>query len=166
LDGAGNLYIADVANARIRKISNGIITTVAGNGTYGFSGDGGPATSAALERPYGIAAGAAGTFYIADTGNNRVRRVSNGVITTIAGTGEKRFGGENVPATSAQLDGPAGLVADAAGNLFIADTNNDRVRKVSMVNALVPAASAKGSAVEVSLRIGEAASNSVTIAVK
>ena len=87
MDSAGNLYIADTVNNRIRKVSNGVITTVAGNGTCCFSGDNGPATSAQLYGPQGVAVDSAGNLYIADTGNNRIRKVSNGVITTVAGNG-------------------------------------------------------------------------------
>jgi uncharacterized protein (TIGR03437 family) len=131
MDSAGNLYIADSLNHRIRKVSNGVITTVAGNGTRGFSGDNGPATSAQLNNPYGVAADSAGNLYIADTGNSRVRKVSGGVITTVAGNGTAGFGGDNGPATSAQLNNPYVVAMDSAGNLYIADRSNSRIRKVS-----------------------------------
>jgi sugar lactone lactonase YvrE len=129
VDSAGNLYIAD--NNRIRKISNGVITTVAGNGTYGFSGDNGPATSAQLFNPQGIAVDSAGNLYIADTFNNRIRKVSGGVITTVAGNGTSGSRDENIPATTAQLNWPYGVAVDSAGNLYIANTYNNRVCKVS-----------------------------------
>jgi sugar lactone lactonase YvrE len=142
VDAAGNLSIADTANNRIREISNGVITTVAGNGTKGFSGDNGPATSAQVSHPEGLAVDAMGNLYIADTYNGRVREVSNGVITTVAGDGICNIGpgfeglgyltddsGDNGPATSAQICGPAGLAVDTAGNLYIGDIAN--VRKVS-----------------------------------
>ncbi len=128
MDSAGNLYIADTDNNRIRKVSNGVITTVAGNGTQGFSGDNGPATSAQLYIPGGVAVDSAGNLYIADTYNNRIRKVSNGVITTVAGNGTVGFGGDNGPATSAQLNTPVAVAVDSAGNLYIADTNNNRIR--------------------------------------
>jgi uncharacterized protein (TIGR03437 family) len=132
VDSAGNLYIADFNNSRIRKVSNGVITTVAGIGEYySFSGDNGPATSAGLYSPEGIAVDSAGDLYIADSGNNRVRKVSNGVITTVAGNGTQGFGGDDGPATSAQLGGPAGVAVDFAGNLYIADSGNQCIRKVS-----------------------------------
>jgi uncharacterized protein (TIGR03437 family) len=133
VDSAGNLYIADYSSQRIRKVSSGIITTIAGNGTKGFSGDGGPATSAelALAQAPGLAVDSAGNVYIADTGNNRVRMVSNGIITTVAGNGTCCFSGDGGPATAAQLDGPEGVAVDSAGNLYIADTFNLRIRKVS-----------------------------------
>jgi uncharacterized protein (TIGR03437 family) len=131
VDAAGNLYIADTYNNRIRKVSNGVIVTVAGTGTQGYSGDNGPAISAELGFPYGVAVDAAGNLYIADFGNNRIRKVSNGVITTVAGNGTYGYSGDNGPATSAQLNYPEGVAVDAAGNLYIADTSNNRIRKVS-----------------------------------
>jgi uncharacterized protein (TIGR03437 family) len=129
VDSAGNLYIAD--RYSVRKVSGGVITTVAGNGTLGFSGDNGPALSAELNGPTGVAVDSAGNLYIADTLNNRIRKVSNGVITTVAGNGNPGFGGDNGPATSAQLYYPGGIVLDSAGSLYIADTHNFRIRKVS-----------------------------------
>jgi sugar lactone lactonase YvrE len=150
VDSAGNLYIADTYNSRIRKVSNGVITTVAGGGAQGldgFSGDNGPATSASLDAPMGLAVDEIGDLYIADTFNNRIRKVSNGVITTVAGNGTAGFSGDYGPATSAQLNiigytgGPvtdvnmaltfAGVAVDSVGDLYISDTNNNRVRKVS-----------------------------------
>ena len=131
VDSAGNLYVADFGNNRIRKVSNGTITTVAGNGTGGFSGDNGPAASAQLRQPQGIAVDSAGILYMADTYNNRIRKVSNGAITTVAGSGTQGFSGDNGPATNAQLNLPFGVVVDSAGDLYIADLNNHRIRKVS-----------------------------------
>jgi uncharacterized protein (TIGR03437 family) len=132
LDAGGNLYIANEGNARVRKVSpSGTITTVAGNGIYGFSGDGGPATSAALDQPQSVAVDGAGNLYIADAWNARIRKVSpSGTITTVAGNGGG-FSGDGGPATSASLSHPSGLALDAAGNLYIADQNNARIRKVS-----------------------------------
>jgi len=131
VDSAGNLYIADTYNSRIRKVTNGAITTVAGNGTQSFSGDNGPATSAQLYGSHGVAAGPDGSVYIADSSNNRIRKVSNSVITTVAGTGTAGFSGDNGPAISAQLTDPEGVAVDSAGNLYIADTGYSRVRKVA-----------------------------------
>ena len=132
VDSAGNLYIADSGHYRIRKVSIGVITTVAGNGMKdGLSGDGGPATSAPLFDAFGIAVDSAGNLYIADSGHYRIRKVSNGVITTVAGNGTDGFSGDGGPATSAQLSHPYGVAVDSAGNLYIADTVNNRVRKVS-----------------------------------
>ena len=129
VDSAGNLYITDTGNSRIRKVSNGVITTVAGNGTFGFSGDNGPATSAGLSTPFGVAVDSAGNVYIADTENSRIRKVSNGVITTIAGNGTSGFSGDDGPATSARLSSPFGVAVDSAGNLYIADRENDRIER-------------------------------------
>ena len=131
VDAAGNLYISDPGNSVVRKVSGGVITTVAGNGTAGFSGDNQPATSAMLNGPAGIAVDTAGNLYIADYGNNRIRKVSGGTITTVAGNGTGTFAGDNAPATSASLWNPLDVKADAAGNLYIADYGNNRVRMVT-----------------------------------
>jgi uncharacterized protein (TIGR03437 family) len=126
LDSAGNLYVVDFYNNRIRKVSRaGIITTFAGNGTSGYSGDGGPATAAQLNAPGGVAADASGNLYIADSGNSRIRVVSpQGIITTIAGNGVAGY-------ASDELSYPADIAVNAAGNVYIADTGNLRVRKLS-----------------------------------
>ncbi|MCI0625520.1 MAG: IPT/TIG domain-containing protein [Acidobacteria bacterium] len=133
VDAGGNLFIADTENHRIRKVTpDGTITTVAGNGELGFSGDGGSATSARIHFPTGIMVDRAGNLFIADAGNNRIRKVSaTGVISTIAGSGTAGFSGDFGPATSAQLHRPTDLAIDRAGNLFIADSSNHRIRKVS-----------------------------------
>ena len=130
VDSAGNLYIADTLNNRIRKVSNGVITTVAGNGSPGFGGDNGPATSAQLYYPGGIVLDSAGSLYIADTYNSRIRKVANGVITTVAGNGMQGFKGDNIPATSALIS-PAGIALDSADNLYIADFYAVGIRKIS-----------------------------------
>ena len=131
IDSTGNLFFAEVN--RVRKVSpSGIITTVAGNGLPGYSGDGGPATSARLSTPYGIAVDGNGNFYISDHGNSCVRKVSSsGIITTVAGSGSFGFSGDGGPATNAQLNGTLAVAVDNAGNLFIDDHNNRRIRKVS-----------------------------------
>jgi hypothetical protein len=133
VDGAGNLYIADTTNNRIRMVtlSSGIITTVAGNGSGGFSGDGNPATSAQLYNPFGVAVDGSGNLYIADFDNSRIREVTGGIINTVAGNGAKGFGGDGNPATSAELFYPTGVAVDGVGNLYIADTDNDRIRMVA-----------------------------------
>jgi sugar lactone lactonase YvrE len=135
VDAAGNLVIADQNNSRIRRVdaATGVITTVAGNGVAGYAGDGGPAASASLAYPHGVAVDAAGNLFVADLNNNRVRKVdaATGVITTVAGNGVPGYAGDGGPAIAAALDSPFGLAADAAGNLFIADTANERVRKVT-----------------------------------
>ena len=134
-DTAGDLFIADSNNNVIREVnlSTGVITTVAGNGTWGYSGDGGAATSARLFDPMGVAVDAAGDLFIADSGNNVIREVnvSTGVITTVAGNGTWGYSGDGSAATSAELNDPTGVVVDAAGNLFIADSGNNVIRKVN-----------------------------------
>jgi PKD repeat protein len=138
VDAAGNVYVADQGNHRVRKVTaDGVITTVAGTGERGFSGDDGQATSARLNDPNGVAVDAAGNIYIADMGNMRVRRVSAaGVITTVAGTGFIGSSGDGGPATSATLAFPSGVAVDAAGNVYIADQLNDRVRKVTATGVI------------------------------
>ncbi len=131
VDGNGNIYFADSGNHRIRKLSAGIIGTVAGNGVPGFSGDTGPATAAQVDTPCGIAIDAAGNIVIADYYNHRVRRVSNGVITTVGGNGVQGFAGDDGPAAAAQMNDPFVLTVDAAGNIFIADYGNNRIRRIS-----------------------------------
>ncbi len=137
LDGAGNLYIADTNNNVIREVNlrTGTITTVAGNGTPGYAGDGGAATAATLNSPEGVAVDSAGNLYIADTDNQAVREVfaSTGKITTIAGdgTGIAGFSGDGAPAIHAKLNEPYSVALDYAGNLYIADSANDRVRQVN-----------------------------------
>ncbi|MEU5053687.1 NHL repeat-containing protein [Streptomyces sp. NPDC021096] len=132
LDGAGSLYIADYQNHRVRKVGpDGVITTVAGDGSKGYGGDGGPATAAGLRDPAGVALDGRGNLYIADRFNQRVRRVGpDGIITTVAGDGTAAFGGDGGPATAASLNFPHALVVDGVGNLYIADDYNHRVRKV------------------------------------
>lgn len=130
VDAAGNLYLADSHNNRIREVHNGVITTIAGTGTAGYGGDGGTATSAQLDLPLAVAVDAAGNLYIADTNNQRIRKVINGVITTIAGNGEQGYAGDGGAATSAEIDTPSGIAVDASGNLYIADSHNQRVREI------------------------------------
>ncbi len=157
-DAAGNVYIATsffnfpgIRNERIRKVSpGGIIATVAGNGEYGFSGDGGPATSAALGSPTAVAVDRAGNLFIATSGENydneRIRRVSpDGIITTVAGTGTAGFSGDGGPAVDAQLNFPAGLAVDGLGNLFIAGARNSRIRQVSPDGIVTTVADGSGS---------------------
>ncbi len=131
-DSAGNLYIADTNDNVIREVSTaGVISTVAGNGSQGYAGDGGAATSALLNAPTGVAVDASGNLYIADTLNNRIREVSGGTITTIAGTGAAGFSGDGGPATAAALSQPAAVAIDAQGDIYIADTNNNRIREIT-----------------------------------
>ena len=146
VDSAGSLYIADTQNNRVRKVSGGAISTVAGSGTAGFGGDGGAATSAQLNAPFGVAVDAAGNLYIAEFSNNRVRKVStNGNIGTLAGNGVSGFSGDGLQATSAQLNGPQGVAVDSAGNVYIADTANNRVRKVA-ANGVITTVAGNGAA--------------------
>ena len=155
VDRAGNVLIADTGNDRIRvvaastgtfygqQMTAGDIYTVAGTGTTGFSGDGGPATSAELDNPQDAAIDAAGNVLIADTGNDRIRvaaastgtfygqQMTTGDIYTVAGTGTRGFTGDGGPATSAELGGPAAVAVDAAGNLLITDSGNNRIREIT-----------------------------------
>ncbi len=131
VDSAGNLYIADTVNNRVRKVSGGNISTVAGSGTAGFGGDGGGAGSAQLNLPFGVAVDASGNLYIAEFGNNRVRKVSGGNISTLAGNGISGYGGDGSQAAAASLNGPRGVAVDSLGNVYIADTANNRVRQVA-----------------------------------
>jgi len=136
MDAAGNTYIADSWSSRILKLSaaTGTVTVVAGNGTHGYSGDGGPATSATLDGPVGVAVDSSGNIFIADTGNSLIREVTvaNGNIQTVAGSFKLGAGysGDGGPATSAQLNGPQSVFVDSLANVFIADSLNDAVREV------------------------------------
>lgn len=132
VDAAGTIFVADQSNQRIRRVAGGVISTLAGNGNPAYGGDGGSAAAAALYQPLGVCPGPGGSVYIADTSNFRIRLVSaGGVISTVAGTGTAGFSGDGAVATNAQLFGPAGTAVDAAGNLYIADAENHRVRRVS-----------------------------------
>jgi uncharacterized protein (TIGR03437 family) len=132
VDGAGNLYIADLFNYRVRKVNpQGIITTVAGTGVAGNSGDGGLATQARFETPESVAVDRAGNLYIADSANHVVRKVDTaGIISAFAGNGQGGFSGDNGQARQARLSAPRGVAVDAAGNVYISDAGNDRIRRV------------------------------------
>jgi len=131
-DTSGNLYIADSGNHRVRKVNAaGVTTTIAGIGTAGSSGDGGQATNAALNWPMGLWLDGLGNLYIADTRNNRIRKVNaSGVIGSVAGTGTAGFTGDGGSPLTAGLDGPEGVTTDRAGNVYIADTGNNRIRAI------------------------------------
>src|SRR5204863_321918 len=130
LDSAGNLYIADLDNYRVRKVNPaGVITTFAGAGSNGYSGDGGAAVSAQINLVRGLAVDSAGNFYISDSTFSRIRKISGGVIDAVAGNGSFEYSGDNGPATSAQLN-PAGI-ALSLGFLYIADFWDYRVRRVA-----------------------------------
>jgi sugar lactone lactonase YvrE len=135
------LYIADTFNARIRKINmaTGVITTVAGNGTQAYSGDGDQATKASINNVYGIDLDREGNLYLADRFNHRIRKVNTrtGIITTIAGNGVQSFGGDNRPATEASLNNPAHTVHDRQGNMYISDASNGRIRKVDAMTGII-----------------------------
>ena len=138
VDAAGNLYIADDENCRIRKVNaSGIITTVAGTGVCGYSGDGSPATSAQLYYPHGLTVDTTGNLYIADWGSARIRKVNvSGIITTVAGNGGEGFSGDGGAATGAEFNNPQSVAIDVAGNLYIADEENWRVREVSAAGVI------------------------------
>jgi sugar lactone lactonase YvrE len=149
LDGAGNLFIVD-AIGRIRRVDavSGVITTVAGDGLGGFSGDNGPATSASLNYPIGVAVDGAGDLFIADWQNNRVREVdaATQIITTLAGEGSPGYFGDNGPATGAGVCLPGDVAVDSSGNLFIADPPNQRVRRVDAVTKVITTVAGNGTA--------------------
>ena len=133
-DPEGNLYLAETANHVVRKVdTTGAITIVAGTGTQGFSGDSGSAIAAQLDSPQGLAIDANQNLYIADTHNHRIRKLNltTGIITTVAGSSTPGFDGDNGPATTAHLNLPTAITLDSANNLYLADTQNHRVRKVA-----------------------------------
>jgi len=138
VDTEGNLYISDRSNNRIRKVnSDGIITTIAGLGKPGYGGDFGPADKALLKYPFGISLDNKGNFYIADRGNNRVRKIDQrGIITTIAGDGTHSFGGDYGPANQSSLAFPTDVIVDSLGMVYIADRNNNRVRKIDRLGVI------------------------------
>jgi hypothetical protein len=139
-DNTGNLYIAEYGANHIRMVNTmGIINTVAGSATFGSMGDGGLATNAEIYNPTDVACDAAGNFYIADQGNNRVRVVSGGIINNFAGdpNNASGFSGDGAAATAARLNAPMGISFDAAGNLYIADQNNNRIRKVTQSTGFI-----------------------------
>src|ERR1700733_2883779 len=148
-DSAGNWYIADYTNCRIRKvtIATGDISTVAGNGTCGYSADGIAATSAELNGPNSVAIDSSGNIYIADFTNNRIRKVttSSGYISTVAGSGTAGYFGDGAAATSAELETPSGVAVDSSGNIYIADRTNDRVRKVTISSGYISTVAGNGS---------------------
>jgi sugar lactone lactonase YvrE len=146
-DAQGNLYFVETGNHVVRKMTpGGIITTVAGSGVQGFSGDNGPATTAELDSPAGLALDSAGDLFIADSHNHRIREVSSatGTIATIAGTGAPGFSGDGGPGTAARLDLPTALALDALGNLYAADTENHRVRRIAAATGAITTVAGNG----------------------
>ena len=149
VDASGNLFIADRGDSVVREVNaqTGIITTVAGSGTSGYSGDGGPATSAELRNPDGVAVDASGNLFIAEYFNGTVREVnaSTGIITTVAGNGTSGYSGDGGPATSAQMNAPRGVAVDASGNLFIADFGNSVIREVNASTGIITTVAGNGT---------------------
>ena len=156
LDRRGNLFIADASGCRIRKVdaASGAITTVAGNGAAGFSGDGGPATAASVNHPLGIAIDTSENIYLCDSRNDRIRRIdgSTGLISTLAGNGSAGFSGDGGPATLASFRfsdpapaEPPGVAVDAAGNVFVADRDNHRIRRIDAGSGIVTTVAGNGA---------------------
>ena len=150
VDNADNLLIADGGNHRIRRVDarTRVITTVAGNGAESYSGDGRPATLAAIAYPTGVASDRGGNLFIADYGNQRLRRVdaASGAITTIAGTGGGGFSGDGGPATAAKMANPFGVAVDSTGNVYFGDSLNNRVRRVDMATGVITTVVGNGAA--------------------
>jgi len=149
-DNTGNLYIADVQNNCIRKVTaGGIITTIAGTGTQGYTGDGSAAINATFNNPLGVCVDQKGNVYVADNGNNVVRKIdaAAGIITTAAGTGIGGYGGDNGLATTAKLDYPYGVITDSLNNLYISDQFNQRVRKVTITTGIITTFAGDGSSI-------------------
>ena len=164
-DASGNLYVTDQFNHRIRRIdSSGTILTVAGNGSAAFSGDGGPATSASLNYPGGIVLDSSGTLFLVDCVNERVRKVSGGTISTVAGTGATGYAGDGGPALQAQFNNPFAITLDEAGNLYVGDIANNRVRKISGAAAGIgPIVTSAGVTNAASFQTGIAPGGIITI---
>ena len=132
LDAANNLYIADFGHHRVRKVTPaGIITTVAGSGSFGFSGDGGQATSALLNGPNGLAVDGNGNLYVGEDGNHRIRKITPGVISTLIGDGQGGASGDGGPAAQARMTYARGITVDASGVVYFADGFESRIRKIT-----------------------------------
>lgn len=149
VDAAGNIYVADGTNNKIRRVdvSTGIISTYAGTGVAGFSGDGGAATAAQLSAPRGLAIDVLGNVYISDAGNNRIRMViaATGTIITIAGNGTSGYTGDGVVATTTRINAVRGLTVDATGNVYIADQGNNRIRRIAAFTNIITTVAGTGT---------------------
>jgi len=145
LDNTLNVYIADTNNNRIRKVAGGVISTIAGDGTAGYNGNGILSTSAELNTPSAVAVDASGNIYIADSGNARIREVTAGNITTVAGTGTSGYNGDGILATNAEISEVTGVASDPVGNIYIADTNNCRIRKVAVSTGIITTVAGDGT---------------------
>jgi hypothetical protein len=149
IDTSGNIYITDASNRRIRKVTvaTGIVTTIAGNGVYGFSGDGGPATAAELASPYGIAVDDSGNVYYVDTDGDKVRKINTlGIISTYAGNGQGGYSGDGGQADLAELYSPTGMSVDDSGNIYIADYLNATIRMVTRSTGIITSVAGHGVA--------------------
>ena len=147
-DPSGNIYICDWSNNRVRKVNtSGIISTFAGTGAYGYSGEGGPATAATIGECWGVASDASGNIFIADYTMHRVHRVdgSTGIIKTIAGNGTAGFSGDGGPATAAQLNTPEYIACDFSGNVYVCDWSMERIRKINMSTGIISTVAGNGS---------------------
>ena len=148
VDSSGNVFFADTGNQRVRKVTaaTGFITTVAGSGVQGYNGDNIAATSAMLNIPYGVAVDSLGNVYFADSGNNRIRKVTTGSgnITTVVGNGIAAYNGDNISAVNATVNNPIGVAVDSSGDVYIADSRNNRIRKVTVATGVITTVAGNG----------------------
>ena len=171
VDSSGNVFFADTGNQRIRKVTaaTGFITTVAGSGVQGYNGDNIAATNAMLNFPYGVAVDSSGNVYFADSGNNRIRKVTTGSgnITTVVGNGIATYNGDNISAVNATVNNPVGVAVDSLGDLYIADSRNNRIRKVTVATGVITTVAGNGESgfyVDNLLATNAALSNPVSVA--
>ena len=171
VDSSGNVFFADTGNQRIRKVTaaTGFITTVAGSGVQGYNGDNIAATNAMLNFPYGVAVDSSGNVYFADSGNNRIRKVTTGSgnITTVVGNGIATYNGDNISAVNATVNNPVGVAVDSSGDVYIADSRNNRIRKVTVATGVITTVAGNGESgfyVDNLLATNAALSNPVSVA--